>query len=447
MTIGENQIKLINLAKNYLSKLSSSKVDVAESTFCWLLNLPTAPGYYVLKNLQKKKIISISGLFLILKQFIGISILHNFKLLNKINLEENFDKLIISWAKKSDFEINGSYTDRYLKINSRYRPRTMWFLLYLEDKIPKSIDNNILIFGKANLKKKYNFFYIIKVFFNNIKKSKGSFTRVLHMSSRSSHFAKIVSDTVIEIVKLKNFKSVLIIYEAQPFQNTIFKKIKKINSNINLAGYLHTTQPLPLFCMHRSGSPDLLLVHGSSQIFHLKEYFDWPSNKLRLVPSLRYQKKVAEKYSSNLILPYSLSFGKILINQFKTFLNKIEKKSIKPLVIRNHPFMTESKVHKRFIRDLENVLLEYNDRFSDKAKKSISVFLGGTSSILEALESGLTVTHICGDLVFESYSKSIWPAIKVKSIDRNILEYSLNCYGKCINFGSEDKIFEKYFNF
>ena len=66
--------KLINLAKHYLLKLSSSKVDVAESAFCWLLNLPIAPGYYVLKNLQKKKIIGISGLFLILKQFIVISI-------------------------------------------------------------------------------------------------------------------------------------------------------------------------------------------------------------------------------------------------------------------------------------------------------------------------------------------------------------------------------------
>ena len=41
---------------------------------------------------------------------------------------------------------------------------------------------------------------------------------------------------------------------------------------------------------------------------------------------------------------------------------------------------------------------------------------------------------------------SIFKSIKVKSIDRNILEYSLNCYGKCINFGSEDKIFEKLTN-
>ena len=79
--------------------------------------------------------------------------------------------------------------------------------------------------------------------------------------------------------------------------------------------------------------------------------------------------------------------------------------------------------------------------------KSISVFFGGTSAILEALESGMTVTHICGDLVFESYSETIWPAIKVKSIGKNILEYSLSSYDKCINFGSEDKIFEKYFNF
>ena len=75
------------------------------------------------------------------------------------------------------------------------------------------------------------------------------------------------------------------------FQNTIFKEIKKINSDIKLIGYLHSTQALPTFLIHRYGAPDLLLVHSSAQIYHLNKYLNWPAKKLRLIPSLRYNKK------------------------------------------------------------------------------------------------------------------------------------------------------------
>ena len=52
---GENQIKLINFIKNYLHKISLLGIDVAASGFCWILNVPSSPGYLVLKNFQKKK--------------------------------------------------------------------------------------------------------------------------------------------------------------------------------------------------------------------------------------------------------------------------------------------------------------------------------------------------------------------------------------------------------
>ena len=116
------------------------------------------------------------------------------------------------------------------------------------------------------------------------------------MTSRASNFAEITSDAVINIVKLNNFKSILVAYEAQPFQNTIFKEIKELNKDIKLIGYLHSTQPLPIIFMYKLGAPDLLLVHGSSQVYHLSKYFGWPEEKLRLIPSLRYQKKYLTQY-------------------------------------------------------------------------------------------------------------------------------------------------------
>ena len=446
MKIGDNQIKLLNLAKNYLEKTASIGVDISESGFCWLLNVPANPGYFILKNLHDNKTFNIKNIFLIFKYFVSISILHNYKLLNKVNLEEDFDRLIISWARKNDFEKNGSFTDRYFNINSRNYPKSMWFLLSLDEEMPKNIDKNIVIFGKEDIKKKYNFFYLLKVFLLNIKLGRGSLTKVFHLCTRSSHFAKIVSKSVIEIIKLKNFKTILIAYEAQPFQNTIFQKIKKFNSKIKLIGYLCSTLSLPAYNIYRYGAPDLLLVHGDSQIFHLKKYLNWPEDKLRLIPSLRYRNKNKTKFSNNLVLPISLSFENILIKQFENFLKKFEKKSIKPFIIKNHPSMSESKTHKRFISNLENILFKYNDRFSDEAKKSVSIFFAGTSAVLEALESGLTVIHICTDSVLESYSETLWPSIKVRQINENIFEYNLRYHGKCINFSAENNVFEKYCN-
>ena len=65
MEIGNHQIKLLNLAKNYLEKIGSANVDVAESAYCWLLNVPIVPGYFVLKNLQKNKKLDLKSIFFI----------------------------------------------------------------------------------------------------------------------------------------------------------------------------------------------------------------------------------------------------------------------------------------------------------------------------------------------------------------------------------------------
>ena len=447
MKIGDNQIKLLNLINNYLHKISSLGIDVAASGFCWILNVPAAPGYLVLKNFHKKKILDIKNLFFIFKNIIGLSILHNYKLLHKINLDKDFNRLIISIARKDDFLSDGSYFDRYFNINSRHDPKSMWFLLSLDEVIPKNIDKNIVVFGKENIKRKYSFIYFLKVLLFNIKISKGSLIKIFHLSLRSSHFSIIASKSVTKIVKSKNFKTILMAYEAQPFQNTIFKEIKKLDNNVKLVGYLCSTLSLPSYSFYRYGAPDLLLVHSSDQIYHLEKYLNWPSDRLRLVPSLRHSYKKSNKYNNSLVLPTDLPSNDLLIKKFELFLNYAEKKSLKPLSVQNHPLMNNSKKHKKFINNLNNLILHYSDRFYKNAKKDISIFFGGTATALEALESGFNVIHICTDSVLESFSDVFWPSIKVRQIEENIFEYSLRSYGKCINFGNEDNKnkFNKYY--
>ena len=65
-------------------------------------------------------------------------------------------------------------------INSKDINESLWFLIYLDEQIPQKIDNNIIIFGKENSKKKYNFFYLFKVFLNVIFQHKGSLVKTFH---------------------------------------------------------------------------------------------------------------------------------------------------------------------------------------------------------------------------------------------------------------------------
>ena len=55
------------------------------------------------------------------------------------------------------------------------------------------------------------------------------------------------------------------------FKIMFFWKLKKINKKITTIGYLHSLlSPLTCELIYRSGAPDLLLVHGESQIEMLK---------------------------------------------------------------------------------------------------------------------------------------------------------------------------------
>ena len=77
MCVSAKQIDLINLSKKYLERINLLNIDVANSAFCWLLNLPESPGYFILKNLQKGKKLNIKEIFFVLKQFAGVSTLHD----------------------------------------------------------------------------------------------------------------------------------------------------------------------------------------------------------------------------------------------------------------------------------------------------------------------------------------------------------------------------------
>ena len=72
-----------------------------------------------------------------------------------------------------------------------------------------------------------------------------------------------------------------------------------------------------------------------------------------------------------------------------------------------------------------------------------SIFIGSTSSPIEALERGVKVLHICDDPVFQCYNSTLWPSIKTKKIDDNTYEYELLKKGNLIQLGDNSKVFEE----
>ena len=62
---------------------------------------------------------------------------------------------------------------------------------------------------------------------------------------------------------------------------------------------------------------------------------------------------------------------------------------------------------------------------------------------MEALERGVEVIHICDDPVFQCYSSTLCPSIKVIKINENIYEYQLLKKGNLIQLGDSSKAFKE----
>ena len=124
------------------------------------------------------------------------------------------------------------------------------------------------------------------------------------------------------------------------------------------------------------------------------------------------------------------------------------KENLKKLIVKNHPSMLNSDDHIKIKSQLENIMENYKNRFSEKTTNSnISIFIGSTTGVIVALEKKLRVIHVCFDPVLDSYSEELWPNLKVKQLSSNVFEYSLKKEGEFILFGDEANIFKKYYNY
>ena len=227
------QLKTIKFAKKYYSKSLQSGQDLNTSAKFYMPAFGHSQGHFkirkkTLRNFLLGLIFSIRDLFL-------ISTLSNFKIVNSNNTNKgNYKRIIVSWAKKDDFSEIGIFNDRYLGLNSK-DTNTLWFLLYLDKKIPKKIKKNIILVFQE--KKFVNIIFLIKYLLLLIKKNFFNLRNVLNGLSTFTCFALIVNNFFLNVIKNIKFKKIIIPFESQPFQNLLISSTKKHNKKIKLIGY------------------------------------------------------------------------------------------------------------------------------------------------------------------------------------------------------------------
>ena len=115
------------------------------------------------------------------------------------------------------------------------------------------------------------------------------------------------------LLKNKKLKKAIMPYEAQPFQNYIFKKIRENYKKIKSIGYVHSTQPFPSHLFKREGSPDKIYVHGNDQKYTATNI--WVGKSGKSIPSriLKKKKFFCKQRSS----PYDF-YDKLILNLLKT---------------------------------------------------------------------------------------------------------------------------------
>lgn len=447
MIVSNIQLELIDKAKKYLQKNSNKNINVHNSGHCYLCAWGPNPGYAILKFWQEGFKNFFYAFKIFCKDIISISNLHNYCLINKLEMNSKYNKIIVSWGLKNCFLPDGSYQDRYFKINSKDIDGLLWFLIYSDEVFPEKINNNILIFAKSKNKFKYNFFYLLKSILKKIISSEFSFKKLFHRISWSTEFSSIVCN------KLKKFitsdtKTIIMPYESQPFQNKIFKMSKKINSKIKTIGYVHSfPMGLPTNYIFRDGSPEKLILTGDDQYYCFINHLNWTNNQLKILPSARFSKSF-ENMSGYIYLPFILNSTDVIIKSLQKLLDSNKEKSISNLVVKNHPRRENSKKHLKMIKEINDLFSKYKNSLSkENYTNKLSIFIGSTASPIEALERGVEVIHICDDPVFQRYSSVLWPSIKVKKIDDNTYAYQLLKKGNLIQLGGDSKVFkEDYIN-
>ena len=308
---------------------------------------------------------------------------------------------------------------------------TYWFLISLDNFVPKKKKNIFIIYKK---KKTFNFLYLIKYISKNFFK-KNNF----HSCNNTTNISKIYSNFFYNALKKHKF-NLYIPYESRPHQNAIIKITKKISNKNKIYGYYHRMpEPFQSEMIYKIKDIDKLYVCSMIQKRIFSKHFLWPSKKLQIINSLRYSKLL--KRDKFIFLPYEIKD----VNSFFKCLKKLlilKQANINGFDISIHPLKKNNKNHIGLKHKIENEIFvgsRYN--LNNSKRLDAPIIIGEPGSVAsEMLDTIGKVYHISNSHL-DIFSEKIWKSIKVKKISESIYEYKklskvklLNTNGKKDNF-------------
>ena len=136
MDIEKEQEKITNFVKSEINKLRKKDINIAKSSLSYFALFGETIGLAKILVFRQGFLKIINYYKTIFKDLILIAKSHNLEIVNS-NIPKNAKNIVISNASFNDFQENGSYIDRYFKINSDEFRDTIFILNYSENKIPK----------------------------------------------------------------------------------------------------------------------------------------------------------------------------------------------------------------------------------------------------------------------------------------------------------------------
>ena len=351
---------------------------------------------------------------------------------------QKYNKIVLSWGAFTDFDDDGIYRDRFFGVSSRESQETLWLVLYRSSETPRVLDGNVTLLYWPKL----TLFRSVLKLFRTIVVPPKSF-------SFSGHICGEISAIVMgKLSRHSAVTKVIVPYESQPFQQTLFECIEKGFPDVTGVGYLHSAPPpLPTDLIYRKGCPSNLLVHGEGVKDMLCEHLNWPLTTITVINSLRYTKSSSKSFSNEILLPYSFENPDRILEAINVVVERSLLDNASLWKVRNHPVQYESKVHHELERSLNQILLDASSTTSDGGSGvRRTVMIGATAAILEALEHGLEVIHIVSNPMLEAHSSLIWRHLVVERLGEYVFLYRMKEIGKYIKIGDSTTGFTTIFS-
>ncbi len=435
MKIDELQKNILSLSKIFFKKKIYTELEFSLLGYFYFCPFaPTKGNSKLLSFFDKIKSFKIY-IYATLHDIIKLLRSGGYSTLSSSKLK-NHKTIVVSWGKLSDFNKSGEFFDKHLNVSSKNCRNVMWYIIYLDNNLPKKISHNIVLVHEI---KSITLNHFKKIFLDLLNRKK----KLKFINQEISHFTTFANYVFVDFENyISKAKKIIMPYEGQPFQNAIFQRTYLRDKNIESIGYIHSFPiGLPVNLSKRAGHPQRLIINSLSQRYSLINHLGWKKKELKLLPSARLKKKINFDMANKIFLPIEFFQPKKIIQTLKELIN-FKKIDLSNFDIRNHPSCKNSKRHVKLMKMIKQVI--HKKKNYNKPKKNFSVFIGPTGSIIEALERGLEVYHICENPVLESYSKKIWKYIKSIKIKENLFEYKKIQKNKLLIFNNSKTIYKKY---